>query len=78
VHVRPPDGDWKKFAVADVDLTTKEIQNTLNVSQGMNFDISRAQLKSQAHKYSLNNNTMVDVNFSFDVTQYDGLRLYFQ
>lgn len=78
VHVRPPDGDWKKFAVAGVDLTSKEIQNTLNVSQGMNFDISRAQLKTQAHKYSLNNNTMVDVKFSFDITQEDGLRLYFQ
>jgi len=70
--------NFKKFSVAEVDLTSKEIQNTLNVSQGMNFDISRAQLRSQSHKYSLNGNTMVDVDFFFDVTQEDGLRLYFQ
>lgn len=69
---------FKKFSVAEVDLTTKEIQNTLNVSQGMNFDISRAQLKSQSHQYKINQNTMVDVEFSFDISEEDGLRLYFQ
>jgi len=78
VHVHIGDGQYKKFAVADVDLTSKEIQNTLNVSQGMNFDISRAQLKRQAHKHQVNNNSTVDVEFSFDISESDGLRLYFQ
>jgi len=78
VHVHVGEGAYKKFAVADVDLTSKEIQNTLNVSQGMNFDISRAQLKRQAHKHQVNNNSTVDVEFSFDISETDGLRLYFQ
>lgn len=78
VNVHIGSGNYKKFAVAEVDLTSKQIQDTLNVSQGMNFDISRAQLKRQVQKHAVNNNSMIDVEFSFDISQEDGLRLYFK
>ena len=71
-------GIWKKFPVIELNFDLIEITASFNLAQNIIFEINRAQLKSQNYTHSIGSDVMVSSTMTFDITETDGLRLYFE
>ena len=69
---------WKKFPLIDVDFEDMPVNQALEISNNITFEINRAQLKSQNYTHSIGSEVMVSSSMTFDVTSKDGLSLYFR
>jgi len=69
---------WRKFPVTDVDFESLVFNEAVQIGNNITFEINRAQLRSQEYSHSIGSDVMVSSSFSFDVTEKDGLSLYFR
>ena len=69
---------WKKFAVMEVKFEDMQLNESLDIANHITYDLNRAQLKSQNYTHSIGSDVMVSSTLTFDVTENDGMRLYFR
>jgi hypothetical protein len=76
IHVKYLDS-WKKFSTEIIDFENLNLAASFDLAQYIVFDIKNAQLKQQDFNFAIGSNASVSSSLTFSVSEYEGLKLYF-